>query len=146
MKSSLGTGGWDWLDNKRRASLGQDLSLRVDVLFLPVVDDVLLLYDLQRERDVLVLHLHLQMEATNWDITANTRSLVMAMKSAWRSHQLHSPKAAHPERRDDLQVVEGPGRGEGWHHLLQAEHVRWQRLTLVAWHGLFPVRGREQPD
>lgn len=70
MKSSLETERGDWLDNKRRASLGEDLPLRVDVLFLPVVDDVLLLYDLQRERDVLVPHLHLQIQAANWVVAA----------------------------------------------------------------------------
>lgn len=59
----------DWLDNERRASLSEDLPLRVDVLFLPVVHNMLLLDDLQCKCDVLVLHLHLQIEITGWDVT-----------------------------------------------------------------------------
>lgn len=68
------------------------------------------------------------------------------MNFAWRPHQLHSPKPAHPKRGDHLQVVEGPGRREHRHHLLQADHVRRQRLTLVARHGPSPAGGHEQPD
>lgn len=137
----------DWLDNERRASLSEDLPLRVDVLFLPVVHDVLLLDDLQCKCDVLVLHLHLQIEITGWDVTRylepiskqTQNSLVIAGKaqqtltgrakepfiSESSSHQFYSSKATDPESSDDLQVVEGPGWRERRHHFLQPDDVWW---------------------
>lgn len=99
------------------------------MLFLPVVHDVLLLDDLQCKCDVLVLHLHLQIEITGWDVTRyiepfskQTFALVIAGKaqqtltgratdpfiSESSSNQFYSSKAADPESSDDLQVVEGP--------------------------------------
>lgn len=54
----------DALDDKRRASLGEDPPLRVDVLLLSVVHHVLLLDDLQGKGDVLALHLHLHRPTT----------------------------------------------------------------------------------